>query len=64
MILFKYIEDMDMFQTFYTMKLSKRLIHGISASDESEVSTISDLKEAYWFKYTNKLQCMFTGEFC
>ena len=64
MILFKYIEDMDMFQTFYTTKLSKRLSHGISASDESKVSTILDLKEVYWFMYTNKLQHMFTGEFC
>ena len=34
MVLFKYIEDKDVFQTFYTTKLSKRLIHGVSASDE------------------------------
>ena len=30
MILFKYIEDKDVFQTFYTTKLSKRLIDGIN----------------------------------
>ncbi len=61
MVLFKYIDDKDVFQTFYTTKLSKRLIHGISASDESEDSMISKLKEACGFEYTNKLQRMFTG---
>ena len=63
MVLFKYIEDKDVFQTFYTTKLSKRLIHGVSASDESEASMISKLKEACGFEYTNKLQRMFTGKF-
>src|SRR4051812_26512605 len=62
MVLFKYIEDKDVFQTFYTTKLSKRLIHGVSASDESEASMISKLKEACGFEYTNKLQRMFTGQ--
>ena len=61
MILFKYLEDKDVFQTFYTTKLSKRLIHGVSASDEAEASMISKLKEACGFEYTNKLQRMFTG---
>ena len=61
MVLFKYLEDKDVFQTFYTTKLSKRLIHGVSASDESEASMISKLKEACGFEYTNKLQRMFTG---
>ena len=63
MILFKYIEDKDVFQTFYTTKLSKRLIHGVSASDEAEASMISKLKEACGFEYTNKLQRMFTGTY-
>jgi len=63
MVLFKYIEDKDVFQTFYTTKLSKRLIHGVSASDESEASMISKLKEACGFEYTNKLQRMFTGTY-
>lgn len=63
MILFKYIEDKDVFQSFYTTRLSKRLIHGVSASDESEASMISKLKEACGFEYTNKLQRMFTGKY-
>ncbi|KAI0042482.1 Cullin-domain-containing protein [Auriscalpium vulgare] len=60
MVLFKYLEDKDVFQTFYSTKLSKRLIHGVSASDEAEASMISKLKEACGFEYTNKLQRMFT----
>jgi len=53
MILFKYLEDKDVFQSFYTTKLSKRL--------ESELSMISKLQEACGFEYTNKIQRMFTG---
>ncbi|TFY77364.1 hypothetical protein EWM64_g6649, partial [Hericium alpestre] len=60
MVLFKYLEDKDIFQQFYTTRLSKRLIHDVSASDESEASMISKLKEACGFEYTNKLQRMFT----
>jgi hypothetical protein len=60
-LLFKYLEDKDVFQTFCTTKLSKPLIHGVSASDEAEASMISKLKEACGFEYTNALQRMFTG---
>jgi len=60
MVLFKYIEDKDVFQQFYTTRLSKRLIYAVSASDEAEASMISKLKEACGFEYTNKLQRMFT----
>ena len=60
MVLFKYLDDKDVFQQYYTTKLSKRLIHGVSASDEAEASMISKLKEACGFEYTNKLQRMFT----
>ncbi|KAH6912520.1 Cullin-1 [Coprinopsis sp. MPI-PUGE-AT-0042] len=45
MILFKYIEDKDVFQTFYSKQLSRRLIFGVSASEESEESMISKLKK-------------------
>jgi cullin 1 len=62
MVLFNYIEDKDVFHTFYATKLCKRLINGISASHErNEVNVISKLKEAGGFEYTNKLQRMFTG---
>lgn len=62
MIIFKYIEDKDVFQKFYWKMLSKRLINASSVSDEAEASMITKLKEAAGFEYTNKLQRMFTGE--
>ncbi|KAJ3485716.1 hypothetical protein NLI96_g4760 [Meripilus lineatus] len=58
-VLLKYIDDKDVFLALYTTKLSKRLIHGISASDEAEASMISKLEEACGFEYTNKLKRMF-----
>ena len=60
MILFEYIDDKDVFQTFYTTKLSKRLIHSVS-SDEAEATMISKLKDTCGFEYTNRLQRMFDG---
>ncbi|KDN34960.1 hypothetical protein RSAG8_12011, partial [Rhizoctonia solani AG-8 WAC10335] len=60
MSLFKYIEDKDVFQTFYTIKLSRRLLYGLSRSDEHEAYMISKLKEGCGFEYTDKLQRMFT----
>ena len=59
MTVFKYIEDKDVFQKFYSRMLAKRLVHASSASEDSETSMISKLKEACGFEYTNKLQRMF-----
>jgi cullin 1 len=64
MIVFKYLDDKDIFQEFYSQKLGKRLIHDNSISDEGETSMISKLKEACGFEYTNKLQRMFQGLTC
>lgn len=60
MIAFKYIEDKDVFQKFYSKMLAKRLVHHMSASDDAEASMISKLKQACGFEYTSKLQRMFT----
>ncbi|CAB4428705.1 unnamed protein product [Rhizophagus irregularis] len=59
-ILFKYIEDKDVFQKFYSRMLAKRLIYGNSASEEAEANMISRLKNACGVEYTSKLQRMFT----
>jgi cullin 1 len=59
MTVFKYIEDKDVFQKFYSRMLAKRLVYSTSASDDAETSMISKLKEACGFEYTNKLQRMF-----
>ena len=59
MTVFKYIEDKDVFQKFYSKMLAKRLIHFSSASDDAEANMISKLKDACGFEYTSKLQRMF-----
>jgi cullin 1 len=59
MTVFKYLEDKDVFQTFYSRMLARRLVNGNSASDDAETSMIGKLKEACGFEYTNKLQRMF-----
>lgn len=59
MVVFKYIEDKDVFQKFYSKMLAKRLCHHMSASDDAEESMISKLKAACGFEYTSKLQRMF-----
>ena len=59
MIVFKYIEDKDVFQKFYSGLLAKRLVNHMSASDDAEASMISKLKQACGFEYTSRLQRMF-----
>lgn len=64
MVVFKYIEDKDVFQKFYSKMLAKRLVQHMSASDDAESSMISKLKQACGFEYTSKLQRMFQVIFC
>lgn len=63
MVVFKYIEDKDVFQKFYSKMLAKRLVQHMSASDDAEASMISKLKQACGFEYTSKLQRMFQVNF-
>ena len=44
MTVFKYVEDKDVFQRFYSKMLAKRLIHDSSASEDAEESMITKLK--------------------
>ncbi|KAJ1591174.1 hypothetical protein NDA11_006788 [Ustilago hordei] len=60
MLVFKYIEDKDVFQKFYSKMLAKRLVNFASASDDAEANMISRLKEACGYEYTAKLARMFT----
>ena len=52
MIVFKYIEDKDVFQKFFSKMLAKRLVQHMSASDDAEASMISKLKQSCGFEYT------------
>ncbi|KAJ1510641.1 hypothetical protein HMI55_006909 [Coelomomyces lativittatus] len=60
MIVFKYIEDRDVFQKFYSKMLAKRLLFQTSASEDAEAQMIAKLKDVCGFEYTSKLQRMFT----
>lgn len=59
MTVFKYLEDKDVFQKFYSKMLARRLIFATSASDDHEANMITRLKEACGTDYTTKLQKMF-----
>ena len=51
MIVFKYIEDKDVFQKFYSRMLAKRLVNQTSASDDAEANIISKLKVRCCYVY-------------
>lgn len=59
MVIFKYVEDKDVFQKFYSKMLAKRLVQQNSASDDAEAMVISKLRCMCGYEYTNKLQRMF-----
>lgn len=59
MIIFKFIEDKDVFQRRYSQYLANRLVGNLSASDDAESSMIQKLKLACGFEYTTKLQRMY-----
>ncbi|OZJ02666.1 hypothetical protein BZG36_04779 [Bifiguratus adelaidae] len=46
-ILFKYVDDKDVFQKFYSRMLAKRLIYGTSISEEAEAGMIARLKASW-----------------
>jgi len=59
LVIFKYVDDKDVFQKFYSKMLARRLIHGTSISDDAESAMIGGLKQACGYEYTSKLQRMF-----
>ena len=60
MILFKLLEDKDIFQRFHAQFLSKRLMHSLSQSMEAEEALIRRLKGACGHEYTFKYYKMLT----
>ena len=57
---FKYIDDKDVFQKFYSKMLAKRLINMLSVSMEAEEAMINKLKNACGYEFTSKLHRMYT----
>ncbi|KAL3271007.1 hypothetical protein HHI36_021508 [Cryptolaemus montrouzieri] len=58
--IFKYIDDKDVFQKFYSRMLAKRLIHQQTQSMDAEETMINRLKQACGYEFTSKLHRMFT----
>eukprot|EP00124_Ichthyophonus_hoferi_P003659 Ihof_evm1s332 gene=Ihof_evmTU1s332 len=58
MVVFKYIEDKDVFQKYYSKMLAKRLVGATSASDDMEAAMITKLKITCGYEYVAKLQRM------
>lgn len=59
-IVFKYIDDKDVFQKFYAKMFAKRLIHQQSVSMDAEEGMINKLKNACGYEFTSKFHRMFT----
>lgn len=59
-IVFKYIDDKDIFQKFYSKNMARRLIFSQLASMEAEESMINKLKQVCGYEFTAKLHRMFT----
>lgn len=58
--IFKYINDKDIFQKFYSKMLAKRLIYSQYISLDAEEMMINKLKQACGYEFTSKLHRMFT----
>lgn len=58
-MIFRHVQDKDVFERYYKIHLAKRLLSGRSASDDSEKSFLSKLKTSFGIQYTSKLEGMF-----
>jgi cullin 1 len=59
MYIFKYLDDKDVFQIYYSKLFARRLINDNSSSEDLEELMINQLKEACGSEYTKKLHKMF-----
>ncbi|GFH16576.1 CULLIN_2 domain-containing protein [Haematococcus lacustris] len=58
--LLAYISDKDLFAEFYRKKLSRRLLHDKSSSDDHERSILTRLKQQCGAQFTSKMEGMVT----
>jgi cullin 3 len=58
-IVFRYLADKDVFESFYKQHLAKRLLGGRSISDDAERTMVSLLKAECGYQFTTKLEGMF-----
>lgn len=58
-VVFRYLQDKDVFESFYKQHLAKRLLFGRSISDDAERAMVSLLKAECGYQFTTKLEGMF-----
>lgn len=58
-VVFRYLSDKDVFESFYKQHLAKRLLGGRSVSDDAERAMVSQLKAECGYQFTSKLEGMF-----
>ena len=58
-VIFRYLNDKDVFENFYRNHLSKRLLNAKSYSDETEKAMIAKLKAECGQQFTSKMEGMF-----
>uniref|UniRef100_J3MQR9 Cullin family profile domain-containing protein n=1 Tax=Oryza brachyantha TaxID=4533 RepID=J3MQR9_ORYBR len=59
MMLFRYLQEKDLFEKYYKQHLAKRLLSGKATSDDSERSMLVKLKTECGYQFTSKLEGMF-----
>ena len=59
MVLFRYLQEKDVFEAFYKNMLAKRLLLGKSANFDMEKTMLSKLKTECGANFTSKLEGMF-----
>jgi cullin 3 len=59
MVLFRFLQEKDVFERYYKQHLAKRLLFAKSSSDDAEKSMISKLKTECGAHFTQKLEGMF-----
>ena len=59
-MLFRYLQEKDVFEKYYKQHLAKRLLSGKTISDDAERSLIVKLKTECGYQFTSKLEGMFT----
>lgn len=58
-VVFRYLSDKDVFESFYKQHLAKRLLGNRSVSDDAERAMVSLLKAECGYQFTTKLEGMF-----
>lgn len=57
--IFRYLQDKDVFEGFYTNSLSKRLLDSRVLNDDAERMLLLKLKEECGFAFTQRLEVMY-----